>query len=99
MHPRHDILDHRHVGEHADILERARHAKPGALVRRGGCDVAAVERQGAGSGRQQAGDQVEQRRLAGTIRPDDAVDAAGCNIHIDLVDGEQAGELLGQTAG
>ena len=35
-------------------------------------DVAAVEADLAGIGREAAGDQVEQRRLAGAVRPDDA---------------------------
>ena len=51
-------------------------AEPGALVRVEAADVAPVDSHPAGRGRQQPGDGVEQRGLAGAVRTDQARDLA-----------------------
>jgi hypothetical protein len=59
-------------------------------------DVAPVEQypaRGRGDG---AADQVEERGLAGAVRPDDGVDRAACELDADVVDGRQAAEALGE---
>ncbi len=52
-------------------------AGAGARLRRIAGHVAAVEADVAGIGLQRAGDQVEERRLAGAVRADDAERRAG----------------------
>ena len=45
-----------------------------------------------------AGDQVEQRGLAGTVRPGECCDHALLQIEIDIVDRDDAAEMLAQSA-
>ena len=66
------ILEHRHADERVRDLVRAADAAAAALVGRQRRDVRSVEDDPAGIRRQAAGDQVEQRRLAGAVRPDHA---------------------------
>ena len=47
---------------------------------------------------QRAGDQVEQRGLAGAVRADQAGDAAGLHRQVDARHGDQAAEGLGDAA-
>ncbi len=47
-------------------------------------DIAAVEADFAGVGRKPAGDQIEERRLAGTVRTDDAERLALRDREIDI---------------
>ena len=46
-----------------------------------------------------AGDDVEERRLAGAVRPDQADDRALRDREVDAVDRDQAAEALGHAAG
>ena len=46
-------------------------------------------------GGEDARDHVEQRRLAGAVRPDDAADLALGDVERHLVDGDEAAEALG----
>ena len=44
-------------------------------------------------GREQAGDQIEQRGLAGAVRPDQRVDFAGADLKARIGDGADAAEM------
>src|SRR5882724_4879588 len=66
-----EILQHGGVLEQLDVLERPRDAAPGDLVRRHPRDVLAAEDEPAAGGVVDAGHEIEDRRLAGAIRPDD----------------------------
>ena len=55
----------------------------------------AVERDRALGRDVQAGDHVEERGLAGAVRPDEADDAAARDREVDVADGHQAAEPLG----
>ena len=70
------VLQHRHIGQRLHDLMRAR--EPVAGDDEGLCagDVDAVEHDRAGIRREHAVDQVEQRRFAGAVRPDQAEDFA-----------------------
>ncbi len=46
------------------------------------------------SGVKHAGDHVEERRLAGAVRPDHAADLARRHVEVDPVDGGQAAKML-----
>ncbi len=45
-----------------------------------------------------AGEQADERCLARAVRPEQAVDAAGIKLEVQVVDGDDAAEALGQTA-
>ena len=68
-----DVLEHSQVREDAEDLKRAADAEARALMHRQAGDVLALEQELAVSGAQEPGQHVEEGRLAGAIRPDDAV--------------------------
>ena len=71
-----NIVEHRQAREQAGDLERPRHAERGAAVALPGGDVAAEQQHLARARRKYAGDQVEQRGLAGAVRADDGLAVA-----------------------
>ena len=60
-------------------------------------DVVAVEEDAAGVERLEAGDQVEQRGLAGAVRADDAEDLALVHVEGDVGVGGKAAVALGHA--
>src|SRR6185437_7110853 len=95
--PDEHVLDQAHLTEHADVLERARKPERGPRVNGAARHVLAREHDLSRARRDQAGDQVEQRRIAGAVRPDHRVDAATFHAKIDSVDGGQPGEATGEA--
>ena len=79
-----EVLPHGGALDQPDILERAAHPQGGAFVDLGARDVAALEPDAALVGPVEAGDDVERRRLAGAVGPDDADDLplAGPEAHV-----------------
>ncbi len=57
-------------------------------------EILTLEQDAARARPQHAADQVEQRRLAGSVRADHAADLAGCNREVDIGNGVQAAEAL-----
>jgi hypothetical protein len=92
-------LDRAHRPEQADVLERPRYAHRHDLVRPATGDVAPLERDRARRRRVQAREDVEERRLARPVRPDDRDDRATRDRERDVVDGRQAAELLRDADG
>ena len=90
----HHVLDHREGHQRLGDLERASQAALGALVGPQFVDHFALQPDLAGGGFQLPGQQVEQRRLAGSVGPDDADDLARRHIEAHVVDGGQAEEAL-----
>ncbi len=89
---RHDVVEHRHVAEQADVLERARDPQPGDPLRlrpRSSC-----RRSGCPLGRRvDAGHHVEDRRLARAVRADQAVERGPARISsVERLDGREAAE-------
>ncbi len=72
----HHVLEQRHRREQRQVLERAGDAEPGDAVRRHVEQVLAVEPHRARRRLVDAADDVEHRRLAGTVRTDQAADLA-----------------------
>ena len=70
-------------------------ARPSAATRRGGRCAAGAPNSAdvAGTGRQHAADQVEQRRLAGAVRADQRDDLAGVHGEADVAVRRQAAEV------
>src|SRR5262245_11259841 len=93
------VLRHRKLREHALDLQRAFDAEPADLVRLEPGDLATVEEDPAGVGREQAGYQVEERGLAGAVRADDRVQPPAGEAEAQVVDRGQSAEALGQSLG
>ncbi len=90
------VLQHRHRPEDADVLEGAGHAEPGTAMRRHIGNIPAGEIDPPGAGRDDAGNQVEQRGLAGAVGADHRVDAALGHREVDRVDRDQPGKTAGE---
>ena len=73
--PDEHVLLGRHVAEQADVLERPGDPEADDLVGLAAGDLRAVEHDPALGRDVQAGDHVEERRLAGAVGPDEADDA------------------------
>ena len=82
--------------EQRDDLVGARHAEMRAPAAGHARDVAAEQRDRAAVGRDLAGDQVEQRGLAGAVRADDQAPLAGLDREVDVGGDAQAAEGLAQ---
>ena len=93
----HDVLDRCHAGERPELLERARDPEVADLVGTEGGDVVAVEGDPAGVRPLEAGDQIEERGLAGAVRPDDADQLARRHREGDAPVGHDAAEALGDV--
>jgi hypothetical protein len=91
------VLQDRHVREHGRDLERADDAAARDLGRRFAGDVHAVVRDRSLGGMQELGQQVEERGLAGPVRPDQCMDVAAAHLQIDVVHRDEALELPGQA--
>src|SRR5690606_29547429 len=61
--------------------------------------VAPLEEDPALARLQELGQQVEERALAGAVRPDQGVDRALAHLEVDAVDGDAAAERTRQAAG
>ncbi len=100
--PRSERRADEHVLEDGETLERTRDlrgasdAHVAADVCRTTRHVDAVERHRAGVGPQVAGDQVEQRRLAGAVGPDDPDRVTLGDLERQTVDDREAAEPFGQ---
>src|SRR5581483_11882254 len=86
------VVERAHVREQADVLERAGDAERRPLARPLARDVATLEDDPAGGGAVEARHNVEQRRLARAVWPDEPNDSALGNRQIDVVDGDQPAE-------
>src|SRR5207248_8026877 len=89
-----DVLEHRHAREELDVLERPRDAPADDPVGRRSQQALAGEGDLARIRAVQAGDQVEERRLAGAVRADQPGNLALLDREPDVVDGDDAAEPL-----
>ena len=91
------VLEHGHRPEELDVLERARYALAHDLVR--GCleDRRAVEQHLAGVRPVEARDDVEGRRLAGAVRPDEARDVSLLDLERHAVERDDSAEAQGDV--
>src|SRR6266480_2318746 len=99
VHPDEHVLERRHLWEEADVLERAADTELRDRVWRLVGDVDAVEDDHARRRAVEAGEHVEEGRLAGPVRADQADDRALRDREVEVVDGEQAAELLADVVG
>src|SRR6478735_1869314 len=87
------VFQHRELRNELHRLERATHAETRALERRLPRDVVTGKVDASGAEAGEAGDRVEERRLAGAIGADDTVDDAFRNGDVDRIHGDQASEF------
>ena len=92
------VGQHRLVFEEFRVLERSGDTQLGGAMRRHVRDLHAVERHAPRLGFVETADQVEDRGLAGPVRPDDAEHFAGVNGEGDITDRLDAAEADGQVA-
>jgi hypothetical protein len=97
VHPDEHVLYGRHLLEEPDVLERPADAALGGGMRGLAADVLAVEDHSPVRGLVDARDHVEERRLPGTVRTDEADDRPERDREIDVIDGDQPAELLAES--
>src|SRR5690606_33782251 len=85
-----------HFGERPHVLERAPDALERDFVRAQVADILALEQDTPAVDLEKAGDAVEQRRLAGTVRADQTEQFALIKFKTDILQGGDAEEVLGQ---
>jgi hypothetical protein len=86
------VVQHAQIAEHAPVLERARQSEPRKYIRLNAGDIAAVELHATVIGLIQAGNQIEQRRLARTVWANHAHELASGDRQVDRVHCSQAVE-------
>src|SRR5437773_9570139 len=96
--PQPDILPDGQVRKHADVLEGAGHPLMRDVVRRQPDELPAEQADGSRRWPQDAGNQVEDRGLTGTVRANEADDLALVDVDIEAVDGGQAAKSASQAA-
>ena len=87
-----EVLQNGGVLEELDVLEGAREAERCDAMRRQRGDVAAREPNAPAVGEVDAAHQVEERRLAGSVRSDDGEHLALLDLEAHVVDGANAPE-------
>ena len=88
------VVDDARIADQAEVLMHHRDALRERVARAGGAVRAAGERHAAGVGRVDAEDDVAQRRLAGAVLAEQAVDLAGTDVERDAVERGQRAEAL-----
>src|SRR5665213_2450847 len=90
----HDVAQQRVAREQGDDLIGARQSQMRAAARRQARELLTEQRHRAAIGAQLAGDQVEQRRLAGAVGTDDEAALARRDGEIDAARDAEAAERL-----
>jgi hypothetical protein len=88
----HHVVEHAHAAEQRQVLERAADADLGDAMARHRQQRPAVEHDRAALAVVQAADAVEQRGLAGAVRPDQPDDAPGRDVERHAVERDDAAE-------
>jgi hypothetical protein len=94
-----EILGDTHGAEHVALLGHEREAEPADLRRSLAGDILVLEQDMAGARPQQAGDQLEQRRLACAIGSDERHDLAGLDVQVGTLDDVLGGRISAAEAG
>ena len=96
-HPEQQVVDDGQRAERAGVLPGTGNARAGAFRHPQAVDPPAFHGDAAGILPHYAGDQVEQGRLAGTVRADQADDFARVQTEGDVVGDGDTAEALAQT--
>ena len=87
-----DIVEHRQVGKQRDVLEGAADADLGDPVRRARQDALAFHQDVAGARLIEPAEAIEERRLAGAVRSDQAEDLALVHVERHAIQRDDAAE-------
>jgi hypothetical protein len=93
------ILERGQMREHRRNLERAHQAKARHISRRQCRDILSLIENLAGGRPQEFGEEIETRGFAGPVWTDQRVNAALADPEIDIANGKEACEFLGQSMG
>ena len=96
--PEEEIPPDAHQRDGADVLMHGRDAAAQRIARVGELGLHAVEQDGAAARLVEAGQDLDQRRLAGAVVAEQADDLAGRHRHGDVGQRLHAGETLGDVA-
>src|SRR3979411_993873 len=94
-----DILQRPQMREHRRYLERAYQPETRHVGRRQRRDILSLVQNLAGRRLQELGQEIEARRLAGPVGPDQRMNAATADPQIDTANGEETRKFLGQSVG
>ena len=97
MHADQDVVDDGLVLEHREVLEGAGNAKARQRMGRELREIPPVKKDLAGGWPEHCADQVEECRLAGAVRADQAANLAGFDLEAHILDGGQAAEAFGDA--
>jgi hypothetical protein len=97
--PGHHVLERAHVEEDLQVLERAADARGREPVRRQPRELSILEEHAALAWQVDAGEQVQERRLARAIGPDDGVHHAGRELEAHVLHGVHAAEAPSEVFG
>ena len=95
----HHVVDHRHRGQHRQLLEDRGHAAGEGLPRIGEAHRAPVDQDLPRVRLHVPGEQPHERRLAGAVLAHEGVHAAGAADEVDAVERAHARERLAQAPG
>ena len=83
-----DVLPHPQLVDEAEVLVHHADAERGGRLRIGDVLLAAVDRDRAAIGRDEPDEDLHQRRLAGAVLAEHAVDLAALEVEVDAVAGD-----------
>src|SRR5262249_41369707 len=89
----HHVFEDGQRGKEREVLEGPRDAEPDDAMRRDSAQVVAVEGDASTRRLVDAADAIEQRRLAGTVGPDERADLTGVDRERQVDQGNDAAEL------
>ena len=87
-----------HQRDHAEVLEHRRDAVFGRVARAPEADRGAVDQDLAVGRLVDAGEDLDQRRLAGAVVAEEAMDLAGIDLDVDVAERDDRAEMLGDAA-
>src|SRR6266567_4919381 len=96
MAPGHDVLERGHVEKDLQVLERAPDAGSSEFVRRRAGKVTLAEDDAARARHIDAGQEVDQGRLARAVGTDDRMNRPGSGLPREIIDGAHSAEFLRQ---
>src|SRR5205814_1712434 len=94
-----DMLDGAQLLEEAGDLERARNPALRDLMRTQSSDIDAEEKDSTARRHEEAGQEVEEARLARAVRPNEGVDLPLAQSQVHAVHRSEAGEVLSECMG
>ena len=93
----HHVVDDGEARERPELLECARDAQAAHVVGRETRETRSIQVDRAGVGAIEAADDLEERRLAGSVRADDPDQLAGLHVERDVAVRGDAAEALGDA--